>query len=178
MMTPYIIPEIDILISVAHFLIGRNVKPYQFSVARGKGIDHNLSYDRIVGEIVLHYLIKPVSFENKGPDIIGVSQDEWWQIECKGSGEGKSSTQRNNFDRALASVVSYYTDHTDQLPKEYKDYSNARPYLGLALPSSFKYMDELKRRVRQPLRKALNLWVLLYEPESKKIKAVYPDHNY
>ena len=49
-------------------------------------------------------------FLSSGPDIIALSKSRYWQIECKGAGTGKQSTQRNNFDRAVASVVAYYTD--------------------------------------------------------------------
>ena len=46
---------------------------------------------------------------------------------------------------------------------------------GLALPASPEYLKQLKKRVRQPLRVRLNLWVLLYEPKSKSIRAVSPE---
>ena len=60
-------------------------------------------------------------FSEHGPDILGLDpqsllkvaneqeigpeNSEWWQIECKGIG-GKPATQRDKFDRGLASVVS------------------------------------------------------------------------
>jgi len=102
---------------------------------------------------------------------LSISDSEWWIIECKGAGLGKSQTQRNNFDRALASVVSYFEESPQGLGAEHQ---GATVCLGLALPATRAYLNELRRRVRSPLRKRLNLWVLLYELESKKIRAVPP----
>lgn len=172
-----IIPEIDVLIATVVFLRERGVMCYKISVARGKGIDKSAaeaSAWAALGDNIQHIY----SFSAAGADLIGISATEWWKVECKGSGTGKSQTQRNNFDRALASVVSYYEEKPSNLPKEYAQYGNARPYLGLALPASLSYLNELKRRVRLPLRKTLNLWVLLYEPNSKKIRAVSPEDDY
>jgi hypothetical protein len=174
-------PEIDVLCATFDFLMDRNVMPYQISTARGAGIDSGLVLSQIYLVAREHKVAgRNVQFDhsNSGPDIIGVSETEWWQVECKGTGTGKSQTQRNNFDRALASVVSYYCEKPEGLPKRYVHYNSARPYLGLALPSSTAYLNELKRRVRQPLRKALNLWILLYQTEPKKINALSPDDNY
>lgn len=172
-----VIPEIDVLLASIDFFVARGVKPYQFSIAKGKGIDRESARTRIY-EVLISKLIRPVNFWEEGPDIIGVSETEWWQVECKGSGKGVQSTQRNNFDRALSSVVSYYEKETKGLPRQYELYSNAQPYLGLALPASPAYLKELEKRVRQPLRKRLNLWVLLYEPNSKSIRAVSPEDIY
>ena len=177
-MTEYqVIPEIDVLLASIDFFVTRGVKPYQFSIPKGKGIDRESARTRIY-EVLISELIRPVDFQEKGPDIMGVSETEWWQVECKGSGTGVQSTQRNNFDRALASIVSCYEEETGKLPTPYEQYSNAQPYLGLALPASPAYLKELKRRVRQPLRKRLNLWVLLYKPESKSITAISPEDSY
>jgi hypothetical protein len=172
-----IIPEIDVLVATVAFLKERGVTCYGISVARGKGIDKKASETSAraaLGNELSH--IYP--FSANGADIVGISATEWWNIECKGSGTGVSQTQRNNFDRALASTVSYYEEKPSNLPKEYSQYGNARSYLGLALPASRAYLNELKRRVRLPLRKALNLWVLLYEPNSKKIRAISPEESY
>ncbi|MCY4137059.1 MAG: hypothetical protein OXF56_02180, partial [Rhodobacteraceae bacterium] len=112
-------------------------------------------------------------FSRHGPDIVAVSEHEWWCIECKGTGTGKPSTQRNNFDRALASVVSYYEDDPQAPVRWAKD---ARVFLGLALPASPQYLKELARRVRSPLRRRLNLWILLYE--KSVIRAVAPAERF
>lgn len=88
---------------------------------------------------------------------------------------GKPATQRNNFDRALASVVSYYTESP---PKDLAAFSNAIQFLGLALPETGYYMSELKHRVSKPLRKTLNLWVLLYNPLGGGVRGIAPDDEY
>jgi len=174
-MTDYqVIPEIDIIIATGHFLAQRGLQLDQFSVPRGKGMDTKSAKNRIFRAFCFTPGFVPY-FVNEGPDIIGTSETEWWQIECKGSGSGKPQTQRNNFDRALASVGSYYGEDTKQLPEQCR---NARAYLGLALSASPTYLNELKRRVRQALREILNLWVLLYQPESKSIRAVSPEDSY
>jgi hypothetical protein len=173
-MTNYpIIQEVDIMIAAGHFLVQRSVQLKQFSAPKGKGIDTQLAKNQIIETFYPTPGFVPY-FVNEGPDIIGLSETECWHVECKGSGSGVESTQRNNFDRALASVVSYYGEEIDDLPVEYR---NAHSYLGLALPASPVYLNELKRRVRQPLRKILNLWVLLYQPESKSIRAVSPEDS-
>ncbi len=172
-----IIPEIDVLVATVAFLRERGVTCYRISVARGRGIDKSAaeaSAWAALGKDISH--IYP--FSPGGADIVGISATEWWNVECKGTGTGVQQTQRNNFDRALASAVSYYEERPQSLPKEYIQHGNARPYLGLALPESRAYLNELKKRVRQPLRKALNLWVLLYEPSSKKIRTVSPEDGY
>lgn len=53
-----------------------------------------------------------------------------------------------------------------------KKCDSAIQYLGLALPETEHYIRELKRRVRKPLRQKLNLWILLYDIGSGKIKAI------
>jgi len=169
-----VIPEIDVLIATGHFLVQRGVQLDQFSVPKGKGMDTKSAKNRIYQTFYSAPGFVPY-FVNEGPDIVGASETEWWQIECKGSGSGKPQTQRNNFDRALASVVSYYGEDIKELPESC---INAQAYLGLALPASPAYLNELKRRVRQPLRKILNLWVLLYEPKSEKVRAVSPEDSY
>ena len=170
MNAPDTIQEGDVLLATIHFLIGRNALPYQVSVARGRGINA----EQIKSEV--QDIFGAVSFEPKlvgtGPDVMAVSKEEWWQVECKGVGTGKPQTQRNNFDRALASVVSYY----DDAPPEYLNREGVSPCLGLALPPT--YLGELRRRVRLPLRRQLNLWVLLYNSSTKTIQAISPSDEY
>jgi len=172
-----IVPEIDVLVATVAFLKERGVTCYKISVARGRGIDKRAaeaSAWAALGDDISH----SYPFSSEGADILGISETEWWNVECKGSGTGVSQTQRNNFDRALASTVSYYEEKPSNLPVKYAQYENARPYLGLALPASKAYLNELKRRVRLPLRKTLNLWILLYDLNSKKIRAVSPEEGY
>lgn len=174
MATEHIISEPDVLIATTLFLIERGVSPYQFSVAAGRGINTAGATDRLNRAFAA--IGRSPSFVGNGADILGASDAEWWAVECKGSGAGKPQTQRNNFDRALASVVSYFEEQPPQaVPDGQK---NLKVCLGLALPATSAYLHELQRRVRSPLRKRLNLWVLLYEPTSREIRAVSPDDAY
>lgn len=183
METETVTPEIDVLVAVAVWLRHRKVLPYQFSIAHGRDIDVeaaksqlNTALDKegIPGELRW--------FVRDGPDITAISRSEYWQIECKGAGTGKRGTQRNNFDRALASAVSYYTESPPDFAKEgltaFAVFNSARPVLGLALPGTHDYMSELKRRVKKPLRKALNLWVLLYDRSERTVRGIVPEDDY
>lgn len=167
----FTVAEQDVLIATTVFLVQRGVTPYQFSVAAGRGVDTSGTTERLRKAFAA---IAP-RFSGDGPDILGISESEWWVVECKGAGFGKPPTQRNNFDRALASVVSYFEEKPQGFPPEFE---NAKVYLGLALPATRAYLNELRRRVRSPLRTRLNLWVLLYELESKSVRAVSPEEPF
>lgn len=171
-----VVPEIEVLVATVQWLQERKILPYQFSVAQGKGIDLGASQKQVIEALraagMPKSFLESVQFVREGPDLVGASGSEYWQIEAKGAGTGGKPTQRTNFDRALASIVSYYTD---TVPTETPD---ARPCLGLALPATPIYTSELRRRVQKPLRRQLNLWVLLYEPESREIRAFSPDEGY
>ena len=174
MATEAVVSEPDVLIATTVFLIERGVTPYQFSVAAGRGIDTAGAMERLRKGFAA--IGRYPSFTGNGADILGISDTEWWTIECKGSGTGQPQTQRNNFDRALASVVSYFEEEPQGVPPERK--RNLTVCLGLALPATRAYLNELQRRVRAPLRRRLNLWVLLYDLASRKIRAVGPNDAY
>jgi hypothetical protein len=174
-----VIPEIDVLVATSLWLYRRKLLPYQFSIARGRGIDGAVNKEHLRAKLAAAGLPSGfISFTGDGPDVVAISKTEWWQVECKGVGTGKSQTQRNNFDRALASVVSYYGAPLPELPEEFHGLPEAQPRLGLAIPAARDYLRELNRRVRAPLRQRLNLWVLLYEPSSGEIRAVSPEDSY
>ena len=165
------ISEGNVLLATIKYLVTkRKTLPYTISVASGKDIDHNLTKTKI--KDLFKDLEREPEFVGSGPDIIAVSEKEWWCVECKGVGMGKPQTQRNNFDRALASVVSYYEDMPDTPPQWSEYVKDSKVFLGLALPGSTQYLKELERRVRSPLRRRLNLWILIYERSN--IRAVAP----
>lgn len=169
-----IVEETKVLEATSNYLIRRGVFPYHFSVPRGRGIDTSQTSASLSAQF------KSVgfgpSFSSEGADIEGISKTEWWRIECKGAGSGTNQTQRNNFDRALASVVTYF--EAPPYPFASAAFGEAKLYLGLALPASHQYLRELKRRVRSSLRRHLNLWVLLYEPVDDSVKEVSPDQEF
>ena len=164
------------LIAVARWLwIEKRVLPINFSIARGQGIDTEQSRCRLEAAMasleIPEGLKKYRYFTGTGPDIEGLSKDEYWKIECKGLGSGKSSTHRNNFDRALSSAVSYYEDHEDDRPDH-------KPITGLALPNAPVFESLLKSKVRRPLRKRLSLWILLYNADDRSITPIEPTSDY
>lgn len=168
-----VVSESDVLIATTVFLIERGAVPYQFSMAAGKGIDTSGATERLNKAFAA--VGRTPRFSGNGADVLALSDTEWWVVECKGSGAGQPQTQRNNFDRALASVVSYFEEQPQGLPE---NRNNLKICLGLALPATRAYLNELQRRVRSPLRRRLNIWVLLYELASQKILAVAPDAAY
>ena len=167
-----VVEETRVLIATAVWLLQRGPVPYRFSVARGKGINTS----EILGALSNAYksLGTQPAFSSVGADVEALSDTEWWRVECKGTGIGKSQTQRNNFDRALSSAVTYFEEPPYSICAAHP---NARLFLGLALPASPEYTRELRRRVRPPLRKCLNLWVLLYEHDNHNIRAVAPSEE-
>jgi len=166
-----IIPEHEVLIATTIFLIERGPIPYRFSVASGKNLNSSGAIDHL-REVFLKRGLTP-NFTGNGADILAISDTEWWAIECKGFGSGTPQTHRNNFDRALASVVSYFEDEPQGLSDQ--NLRSLTFYLGLAIPATRAYLNELRKRVRMPLRKKLNLWILLYEPEIKTIRPILPE---
>ena len=171
MTNPNSVSEGCVLIATTKYLLTeRKVLPYQFSVASGRGVDYESPKAEI--EALFQTTGRAPTFVGSGPDIIAVSDKEWWCVECKGVGGGKPATQRNNFDRALSSVVSYY-EVGPQVPAQWDDWTkDSKVFLGLALPASEQYLRLLERRVRPSLRRRLNLWVLLYE--QSRIRALAP----
>ena len=179
MSTQVVVPEIDVLIGCSLWLHRRGLLPLSFSIASGHGIDLGTDKQRL-----LHALdgagiaTSMIDFRPDGPDVTAISSSEFWQVECKGAGQGKQSTQRNNFDRALASAVTYFVNQSPQFPGELSILNDAVPFLGLALPATRNYLDQLRRRLGTPLRKRLNLWVLLYDLKSDTIISVSPEESY
>lgn len=143
------VPEIDVIIAVAKWLHSNGWTIESLSLPRGQGIDSAGNKNKLTAALAtLGIEEKNIRLLFKGEDIRARQGDNLWRIECKSLGADlPSSTVRTQFDRALASTVSYY-DQTDGLR------------LGLALPE--EYIELIQDKVPQALRKAINLWIFLY----------------
>lgn len=164
--------EGEVLVATIRYLLTRNAKPIRVSVARGRGIDAK-SITQDVKDCLRNASHELPEFEPSGPDIIAATRKECWIVECKGASAGKPQTQRNNFDRALASVVSYYGDRS---LLEFVE--KRKGVLALALPATTHYRKLLKGRVHARLRRQLNLWVLLYEPAVREMTTIPPNRSF
>lgn len=171
-----VVGEGDVLVTTVRYLFRSGYTPTQISVPRGRGIPTRSIEDCVkrTFEKESNKSVKP-EFKGSGPDIVAESNGLYWIVECKGWGTGKPATQRNNFDRALASVVSYY-----DLPVAKGARDGGKAILGLALPATEQYLKLLNDRVRAPLRKRLKLWVLLYRGSKTRswIEAIEPNDAY
>ena len=143
-----LIPEVDVLIGVAGWLYSNGWQLERISLPTGRGIDVIRNMEKLKTEFATKGIsLDDISFRRQGEDIRARRESEIWKIECKGLGEASPQTDKNNFDRAIASTVSYYTQR-DALR------------LGLALPEWYRKL--IRKKVPQELRKAINLWIFLY----------------
>ncbi|OFY43237.1 MAG: hypothetical protein A2Z69_00485 [Bacteroidetes bacterium RBG_13_44_24] len=149
--------ELEVLIATVLWLLRNGWSVEAISIARGRGLPP-VGQQKEKIRRAFHANNAPFDekiFRPKGPDIIASSHDGIWKIECKGLGEGRTQTHRNNFDRAVASVMSYF--------------DNPQTRLGLALANDYLWVYHFSERLPQTLRAATNLWVFLLENG-----AIYP----
>jgi len=144
--------ELNVLIATALWLLRNGWTIEAMSIAVGHGLP-SIDYQKgKIREALVGEKVETISFKAKGPDIVARSQEGIWRIECKGMGGGKSQTHRNNFDRAVASVMSYFDDSSTRL--------------GLALANDYLWAYNFQERLPRPLREATNLWIFLLEKET------------
>lgn len=156
------IPEIDIIISTALWLNSNDCKLSKISVPKGQGIDNYADKQKIMNKLSsAGVTVGNLNFTHEGADIEALFSGGIWKIECKGLGDGKLSTLRNNFDRALASSVSYYASKTGIR-------------LGLAMPKNDTYLSFISNRIPQALRERLDLWIFLYDSNTDLINVIEP----
>jgi hypothetical protein len=153
------ITEVDVLVAVAKWLHSEGWKIKKVSpTGGGEGVNKVKAEFTTIG-----IPINSIQFSTRGEDIGATKGNVNWRIECKGfSSYAASPTIRNNFDRAIASAVSYYNKRDDLR-------------LGLAVPE--EYIGLIKDRVPQALREAVNLWVLLYVSADEEVYALKPDEE-
>ncbi|NWF76404.1 MAG: hypothetical protein HXY53_07550 [Nitrospirae bacterium] len=122
--------ENTILVKTTKWLVSKGYVLKKISVPRGKGYNRDI---KSVIEIELKDAgyTERIYFSSDSADIIAENKDEIWKVECKGIGFGKTQTNRNNFDRALASVVTYFNEEAKQ------------QVLALAIPNVLPYLQQL-----------------------------------
>ncbi len=143
--------ELEVLIATALWLLRNGWRVETISIAKGHGLP---PVDQQKEEIrkALNADNAPFDeriFRPEGPDIIASPHEDIWKIECKGLREGRAQTHRNNLDRAVASVMSYF--------------DTPQTRLGLALANDYLWVYNFSERLPQTLRAAANLWVFLLE---------------
>lgn len=155
-------PEIDVIIETSLHLSRHGWVIKDISIPRGQVLDYSTQKRELNTKFARGGInVDNIDLRTNGPDIVAVQDEKVWRIECKGLGAGKSQTLRNNFDRAVASAVSYYDGEAT--------------HIGLAIPMEYAFLGFVKRRVPKALRNALNLWVFLLEPDGCTVKDIRPD---
>lgn len=153
--------ETDVVIAVAKSLYEEGWTIHKISVPRGRG---NTNATNKVVNALIKYDDKVASKTSAGggEDIKAQKDGIMWKIECKGLGNNLNlSTIRDYFDRALASVVTYYEPGIR---------------LGLALPWE-KYHKLIASKISSAVRERLNLWILLYAEGSGSIVQFEPNQR-
>ena len=157
------VPEIDVLIATGIWLFQNGWKIESVSFATGRGMRKDDVKSKFYAKFSeMNIPFEDIKISSNGPDIIATKDSITWKIECKGLGSGSTSTLRNNFDRALASTVSYF----DQK-------NNLR--VGLAIPREKTYVNNIKTRIPKTLREKLNLWIFLFNPDKNAIDCYEPN---
>jgi len=157
------VPETQVLIQTAKWLIKKGCTLDSISIPRGKGYGGDIKTE-LENELKKVGYDKKINYSSGGADIIAHNEDDIWKIECKGRGGGKLQTLRNNFDRALASVITYF------------DNEDKKQFLALAIPNSPSYLQQLTR-ISKPLRKTINLWILLVDERDNIVTEYKPDDD-
>jgi hypothetical protein len=157
------IPETRVLIETAKWLVKKGYTLDAISPPKGEGYKGDIKSE-LENELKKVGYDKKINYSSGGADIIAQNDNEIWKVECKGRGGGKLQTLRNNFDRALASVITYF------------DNEDKKQFLALAIPKSPSYLKQLTR-ISKPLRKAINLWILLVDERDNFVTEYKPDDN-
>ncbi|OGL45262.1 MAG: hypothetical protein A2W05_03930 [Candidatus Schekmanbacteria bacterium RBG_16_38_10] len=158
-----IIPEQIVLIETAKWFVKRGCDLNSISIPRGKGYTGDIK-SNLENELKDIGYDKKINYNPHGADIIAQNEDEIWKVECKGLGSGTTQTLRNNFDRALASAVTYFDEEDKQ------------QFLVLAIPNSLPYLQQLLR-INKSLRKTLNLWILLIDENDHTVNEYKPEDD-
>ena len=144
------VSELDVLVSTCRWLHDQGWTIDSISLATGAGLPRIGEQKQVIKQEfeAAHIAFDPKTlFRRHGADIIARSGEAIWKFECKGMSDAQPQTHRNNFDRAVASVVSYY--------------DNPLTRLGLAVANDYLWKYNYVDRLPLALRKAIGLWVFL-----------------
>ena len=148
---PTPVSELEVLVATSRWLHENSWRIDSISLATGSGLPRIARQKEVVVQeysaIHIPFDVRTL-FRHHGPDIVAPSAQGSWKVECEGLSSADPRTHKNSFDRAVASVVSYYDDASETR-------------LGLALADDFFWEYNYRDRVPLALRKALNLWVFL-----------------
>ena len=155
--------ESAVLLSTCKWLNEEGWRIRSLSPATGKGL---VRLDQQVNQIGTSLrrmgITHTVDYYTNGPDIAAMKGQALWKIECKGiHGPQTAQTQRTNFDRAVASAVSYF--------------EGANTRVGIAIPSTLLFDRKLGRRLPHAMRRALDFWVISYSEQSGEVMPFGPD---
>jgi hypothetical protein len=156
-MTLEAIKEIDVVIGTSLWLHSRGWKIDTISVPKGQGIDYDADKEKLMSRLAESNVgADSYVLRANGPDIIARLDSMLCKIECKGFGDAKQSTFRNNFDRAVASAIACFDSQ-----------NNLR--VGVALAWHPNYQTLIDKRIPKAVRDILNLWVLIYIADTNSI---------
>ncbi len=143
---PTLCSELEVLIATAIWLVQNGWELEAISVAKGVGLPQIEVQKEAVREAFKNKSMPFVEelFKSRGPDIVARSGETILKIECKGLVKGKSQTLRNNFDRAIASAMSYLDAPWTRI--------------GIALANDYLWALDFGQRLPCALRKATDLW--------------------
>ena len=156
-MAPTSFPEFDVLYATVAWLLEKSWRIDTVSIL------HSREKEKAEVRRLLQtagWSLDDSGFRPHGPDIIAGSDGGTWKFECKGLITGDSRTHRNQFDRGVAGVVSYY------------DAPDVR--LGLSIPDGYLFKYNFGDRLPRTLREATNLWVFLYSPQARTVHPFEP----
>ena len=162
-MTSKLVEEIEVIAKTAVWLAKEGYKLATISIPKKQSMSRE-EQENYLRTTLRSAGCEPVelNFYSHGPDIIAEKEDICLKVECKGLGTGQTGTLKNYFNRALASVVSYY-DRTDNI------------HLGLAFPYAPDYVHDLSKRVPAALRKTLNIWIFLLSEDEQDVIVLSPE---
>ena len=159
------VEEIDVIIAVSIWLSKNGWCVKSISIPNNQKQSRYHQKEKLINALTQANLnIAQIEINASGPDIVAQKLDgeKLWKIECKGFGTGVIQTLKNNFDRAIASTVSYY-DQEDEIQ------------IGIALPHNKIYLEFIEKKIPKPLRKVTSMWIILYDKENESVKVISPE---